>query len=358
MKKSALYVVGICFLALILITGTLPSIGAAAEVKEITWNFYSVLAEGDPTFYGGYPPTVKRLNDETGGRFKLNVVPAGGLGHPPGDIWNVIKKGIVPIGEMWPMFVAGKYPWNTVFELPMVYDVSDLKLDQLIVDTLWDDFAEGYAKDNLELLGLSIIPWGRNLGINGKLDPDPHAVLKGKSMRVGGPTGSWLVRTLGGTPIQMSWREVYEALQRGIVDGMDHGVSPGFIAAHMYEVLKTGVFLPGKRESLAVGSQSWVVVANKDQFNSLPPDFQKILRSTFRDAGELVTQAQAKAWGKAHEEFEKYGMKYVEVPQETVEYLKQKAPAFWEEWKKEGGDKSAKMLEELMGVVKTYKKTP
>ena len=96
--------------------------------------------------------------------------------------------------------------------------------------------------------------------------------LKGMKIRSTGVTAK-LVTALGGTPVAMPMGETYDAINRGVADGT---VAP-------YEALeqwKLGEVVKYTIETYASSySAAGFVVMNKNRWNSLPPDIQKIIES-------------------------------------------------------------------------------
>jgi TRAP-type C4-dicarboxylate transport system substrate-binding protein len=76
---------------------------------------------------------------------------------------------------------------------------------------------------------------------------------------------------LGGTPVAMPMTDVYDALSRGVAEGL-------MCAYEATEGFRFGDQLKYSTENYATSySAVFAIVMNKDKWNSLPPDIQKII---------------------------------------------------------------------------------
>jgi TRAP-type transport system periplasmic protein len=328
-----------------------------AQAKRVTWNFHTVLGSGAPPLEEGSRWALAEIKKATGGQFEGVIFEKSTLGYAGPDIWEVVGKGLIPFAEMWAPHVVGRYPWTIAFEQPFIYDITKLELTDHLMDKMWDHFAQPLAKDNLILLALTVHPVGRSFEVNKTINPDPKAVLKGMKIRVSGPTTSWATETLGATPVMMDHAEVYEAGMRGMVDGTDSTMAGTYFSMKFHEVFKT-VLLTDRENfsSLQIGSTTWMVVANKDFFQGLPEEWQKIIKDTFRKSGPRQNRFYLKDSLEAVLlAGTKYGMKYQTVQPETMSYLKNRAPEYWKIWKKKAGPYGEKIMNEGLEILNAYK---
>lgn len=330
-------------------------------MHKVMWNFHTIHAAGTgaPPFEEGYQWPFNDIKKATEGQFEAIIHEGSSLGFATHELWDVVGKGLVPIAEIYPAHVSAKYPWAQVLELPFLYDVNNIDLIDYLWDNLWDDFARLLAKDNLMLLAASSEPFGRGFSVNKTLDPDPKAILKGMKIRVCGPISGWATETLGGTPVPITanWAEVFKAVKTGTVDGLDAPIFTfNVFGMKFHEVIKYALIIDKKSlMQLQTGSTSWMVVANKDMFESLPVEVQGIIKGRFKKAGkrwirklDFMTPIQLAT--------KKYGMEVQMVNPETVNCLIDKAPDFWEIWRKEAGTLGNELLDRALELIKNYKK--
>jgi TRAP-type C4-dicarboxylate transport system substrate-binding protein len=116
--------------------------------------------------------------------------------------------------------------------------------------------------------------------------------LKGMKIRAFGAVTK-IVNLLGGAPVSMPMGETYEALSRGVVEG---SIAP-------YEALegwKWGEVIKSTTEAWGMAySSAFFIAMNKDKWNAMPPDIQKII--------EKVNEEWIDKQGKAWDEIDKAG---------------------------------------------------
>ncbi len=119
--------------------------------------------------------------------------------------------------------------------------------------------------------------------------------LKGMKIRCTGTTAK-LVSQLGGIPVAMPQTETYDALQKGVVDGV---MNP-------FETLKGWKFAEViKYTTLNYGSaysMAFFVVMNKQKWNALPKEVQAVI--------EKVNEEWIEKTGKAWDDIDKGGMEF------------------------------------------------
>ncbi|MBW1802533.1 MAG: TRAP transporter substrate-binding protein DctP [Deltaproteobacteria bacterium] len=156
--------------------------------------------------------------------------------------------------------------------------------------------------------------------------------LKGLKLRVDGSLPSKLFKKLGATPVFLPVPGIYEAAEKGVIDG---SVMMWAMVATFktYEVFRywTDVSLYPAAIALAM---------NLDKWNSLPPDVQKGIMSVSGANGSAF--AGRTAWSpelekEVYARAEKIGKKFEKVNLDAGELEKWKQKAgkpIWDEWVK------------------------
>jgi TRAP-type C4-dicarboxylate transport system substrate-binding protein len=122
-----------------------------------------------------------------------------------------------------------------------------------------------------------------------------------------------IVNALGGTPVSMPMGDTYDALSRGVVEG---SIAP-------YEALegwRWGEVVKFTTEAWGMSySSAFFVAMNKDKWNALPPDIQKIIEQI----NEEYIEKHGKAWAdidKSGKDFTiKLGNKIISLSREENE---------------------------------------
>jgi TRAP-type transport system periplasmic protein len=101
------------------------------------------------------------------------------------------------------------------------------------------------------------------------------------------PTGVYLdtIRTMGGNPTPMDFKEVYTSLQTGVIDGQENPLN--VIATRAFYEVQGVLSLTGHI------TQNQVVLISEKTFQALTPDQQKVLLAAAREAGDYQNKVLA-----------------------------------------------------------------
>ncbi len=203
----------------------------------------------------------KQVEKAAAGELKLSQ--AGPEVVPPLEQLNPVSAGVFDL-----LFSHGAYHAGSN---GLLMGVDALKLDpgKLRESGLFDYISNNYEKRHgLKLLALT--PTGRN-GYHMVLKslPDPETGLKGRKIR-GTATYHPLIKKLGGSPVVLTFGQIFTALEKGVVDGYCWPVY-GLLATKFYEAGAKFVMRP----TLGV-SRSFTLI-NAKAFDKLPKKLQTIL---------------------------------------------------------------------------------
>jgi TRAP-type mannitol/chloroaromatic compound transport system substrate-binding protein len=104
--------------------------------------------------------------------------------------------------------------------------------------------------------------------------------LKGLKIRLAGKIQTIVAQQLGFTPVSIDSTELYESLQRGVVDAGEFSVPASDLSLKLHEVAKYW-WAPGWHQSAGCNG----VMVNMDKWNSLPDAY----KDAFAKAAELCT---------------------------------------------------------------------
>jgi TRAP-type C4-dicarboxylate transport system substrate-binding protein len=188
---------------------------SAQQVIKLT------MAEQNPEMSWGpvhaVKPWIKRLEDATKGRVKIEVYWANTLAKGP-EIWNAVKNGSVDMGWCFHGYWADMTPLSDVITLPGLPFPSAERGSE-VLQTLYNKFPsiQNEYKDVHPILFFTSEPYKL---ITTKKQVKTLEDLKGLKIRVvGGPPTSQM-KALGGVPALIPMTDMYMALDRGTVDGM------------------------------------------------------------------------------------------------------------------------------------------
>ena len=246
--------------------------GAVVQAQEFTFRLHHLLSARAPAHTQMLEPWAKQVEENSGGRVKIEIFPAMTLGGRPPELIQQARDGVVDL--VWTVngYTPGLFPRTEVMELPTVYKNDPVAANLALYDMFESDLRQEYQ--GVEVMFLHVHA-GQAIHMRDAEVRTP-ADLAGKKMRIPTRTGAWIIEALGAAPVAMPVPELPPALQKGVVDG-------AFIPWEIIPPLKiqeqTEYQVEGA-EMERFGTTTFQVSMNAGRWNSLPEDIQK----AFRDA--------------------------------------------------------------------------
>lgn len=257
--------------------------GSAFAAPKFTLKFNHVLAPTEP-YHEGFTKWAKAVEEKTKGDLKIEVYHSAQLGVEE-DILEQIRAG-ANIGQNTDSARMGMYvPDIAVMNAPYFINYFGAKTPEEVMDVLTKvrqaPTMQAWLKDLEEKFGFKVVSFKWVQGYRHFFTNKPIRKpedLKGLRIRTPGtPIWQESVRALGAQPVAVNFGEIYTAIQTKAVDGAEL-VYANIVGGKLYEVLKyaseTGHILLINFE---VVSSKW--------FNTLPPDYQKIMIEECDKAG-------------------------------------------------------------------------
>jgi TRAP-type transport system periplasmic protein len=258
----------------------------------------------------------KELEKRTNGRVKVTYYPAETLVQAPWTYDGVVK-GIADIGHCTAGHTRGLFPLLEVLDLPLGQSSG------YQVTKLTNAFIDKFKPKELEQVHFLFSSSPGPFIIHTSKKPVYKLEdLKGLKIRVAGPTEA-VVRALGATPVAMPVTETYDAVQKGVVDGVLLPTE-ALLNYRMAEVTNYTT----NNYGAACGSLSMYIM-NKKKWDALPPDIQKI----FTQVAQEYVEIEAKFWAGIDKEGEEFGLKkghkFISVSkEETARWTERMKPAY------------------------------
>ncbi len=243
----------------------------------------------------------KEVEKRTGGRVKIEYYPGQTLTKAR-QVYDGVVQGLSDIGFCLFGYTRGRFPLMEVVDLPLGYPSGQVATQ--VANAVYRKFKPKELND-VEVMYLHAHGPGL-LHTKGKAVRKMED-LKGMKIRSHGTTAK-VVKALGGTPVAMPMPELYQALQRGVVDGALYPVevNKGWKMAEVVDFCT---------ENYANAyTTTFYVVMNKDKWNALPDDIKKIIRQINQ---EWIVK-HGKAWDTSDAEGRAYmlkkGRKFIKLP--------------------------------------------
>ena len=288
----------------------------AAMAQEYTFKLHHLLGAKAPAQTQMLEPWAKQVEENSGGKVKIEIYPAMSLGGRPPELVGQARDGVVDL--IWTVngYTPGLFPRTEVMELPFVYVNDPVAANLALYDMFEDDLKEEYK--GLEVMFLHVHA-GQAIHMRDKEVRKPED-LEGMKMRIPTRTGAWIIEALGAAPAAMPVPELPQALSKGVVDG-------AFIPWEIIPPLKiqdqTQYQIEGA-DMARFGTTTFQVSMNKDRWDSLPDDIKK----AFKDASGPEWWAEVgEIWRKSDD----FGIKIaVDAGNEHIVLTEEETDAFRE----------------------------
>lgn len=262
MKKTLLILAGsIC---LILVLASLPLMaGCAAEpAGPVELKMSHFMSEKHPMHAKLMAPFAEEVEQATEGRVKITIYSGGALGKPP-DQYDSAVTGITDIAFGLHGYTAGKFPLTSILELPTM--VNSAASGSCVLWKLYEKFPEiGAEHPGVKVLTI----WTHDTGqiMTTKKPIRTMDDLKGMTIRA--PTASHvtMVEAWGATAVMMPISELYDSLEKGVVDGcvVPFSAVKSFNLADVCKYITVGNFYVCTF-FLVMNLDSWDKISGKDQ---------------------------------------------------------------------------------------------
>ena len=228
---------------------------------------------------------AKEIEKRTDGKVKITMFYGGTL-TPADKCYDGVVKGISDIGFSVFAYTMGKFPLTFVADLPLGMKSG------LVATKVINEFYKKFRPKELDEVQVMYLH-GHGPGIlHSKTAINKLEDVKGLKIRCTGMAAK-IAGALGATPVAMPMGETYDALSRGVVDA---SMAP-------YEALqgwKWGEVVKFTTEDWGASySSGMFIVMNKQKWNALSPDVQKII--------EKINEEYIEKQGKTWDEIDKAG---------------------------------------------------
>ena len=266
------------------------------------------------------------LAKASGGQFTVDVFPAMQLGGAAENVQNV-RAGTLQMIWVGMAFLSRTVPELEAISLPFQFENREQAFR--VVDGPVGKLLDAKFADK-GLTDLGFMELGGRHVTNSKRPIKTVEDLKGLKIRMQ-PNETHLAtfRALGANPVAMDIKELYSALQQGVVDGQENPFSV-INASRYFEVQK---FVSNTAHFFDFIN----VVANRRAFEALPAAQQKMLRESMAKAVAWQRSRAAAEETESIAEIKKRGMVFDEVTPQFREQMRKGSAGVVEDVKKRVG---------------------
>ena len=264
--------------------------GTAKKAEKVVFHLNHFMPAVHPLHVNMLEPLAKEVAEKTEGRVEI-VVHAGNALAAPGDTYDAVVSGVAGMGFVLPAYTPGRFPMSQILEYPFMFTSS---LQANLVAAEMTPMLREYEYTDTELLWFGGSDLGHFLLTKGIATLDD---LKGVKLRSPGPIYNDVIEEIGGVEVSLPVSDLYDAMDRGIVDGTVMAPS-ALLSFRLMEVTEQII-------ELNMYSTPFIFFANKDLWNKVSDGDQKIIMdivNTFPERiGKQYDEEVAHAMGVAKE---------------------------------------------------------
>lgn len=221
------------------------------------------------------------INARTGGRVEIRIFP-GGILTKADQCYSGVINGISDIGMSSFAYTRGRFPLLEGLDLPLGY------ADGVSATRVANELIRKYRPEEIENTHILFVHAHGPGVLASRKRVASLEDFAGLACRGTGFSAK-IVDLLGGNSVGMPQNDTYEALQKGVVQAT-------LCPIETLKGWKQGEVIDFVAESAAIGyTTAMFVTMNKERWESLPPDVQKV----FTEVSEEWIDKHGRAWNEA-----------------------------------------------------------
>jgi TRAP-type mannitol/chloroaromatic compound transport system substrate-binding protein len=216
---------------------------------------------------------VERVETMSGGRLKIDLLPAGAV-VGAFQVQDACHDGTIDAAHTVPVYWYGKHKAASLFGTGPVFGCD---ANQMIAWMYHGGGAEFYRELTQDILGLNVVGFfafgmpAQPLGWF-KTEITDASQLSGLKYRTVG-LSSDLFQSMGAAVAQLPGGEIVPAMERGVIEGFEFNNPTSDMRFGAQDVAKNYML-----SSYHQASESFEFIFNKDTYEGLDPDLQAILK--------------------------------------------------------------------------------
>lgn len=288
-----------------------------ASAKPIELSFGLIVPPKHLRYVQALEPWMKMIEERSKGAVKINPYFNMTL-SPATEMFDATVSGVADMSECYTFGVPGRFLATEYLMLPETGFKTSLSASRALWH-LYKTFPEVRNEyKGVKVLFLHSVPAA-------KLMMKKKAVrsvedVKGLKIAASGAIGVKVGKALGFTPVSMPTADIYEAQDKGVIDGH---IRPAelLVSRRHYEVTKYII-------DMDMGHDLFYVAMNEKTWNKLPPEAQKAFEEFSGDwAVDFIGKVQDKFDKEAQDEVIGKGLELITLsPQEQAKWRKALIP--------------------------------
>lgn len=311
--------------------------GATTSTTALKLSFIG--PESHPLGTYGVQPFIEAVEKESDGTISIDSFPNGQVAGV-GEQVDALSSDIIDMSLIVFPYASESFPLNQGWTLP--FGNTSQEVSQAMWRTVHGDnqLAAEFKAANVVPLAVMASPTYDFSSTDTPL-PDVES-LDGLRLKTGSPILREIVEAAGADPVDINANELYQALDRGTVDG-------AYYYFGAWESYSLGELLhhATKNVDVAVGS-TYAIVISTDEWSSLTEEQQTVMYEAGKTVTESVVEPYRESDDKIRERLvQEAGLKlYNWSPSEVEELLSRMSPVITR-WSEGAGEPGAEAVETM-----------
>ncbi|MBA7537146.1 Monocarboxylate 2-oxoacid-binding periplasmic protein [subsurface metagenome] len=298
-----------------------PSPTPAPAEEVIKWRLASYMPEANPWFKSIVRAT-KNVETMSNGRFVIECFPGGAVA-PATKEFDALDRGIVEMAQTSMHYNMDKFSCGGLFGIIVAGPTPIVYLAWYLQGGGQDLINEMFTDYNVLSIGVQIIGRAEMFGYS-NTPLETMADFKGLKFRTAGDWGEVITEYFGASVIFCPGGEVYEAMQRGVIDAFEFSSPSVNVPFGFNEIAKYAMFPGIHAPGVLIPS-----LVNKDAWNALPDDLKLILKEAIQSEclRNHIIESHQDMWGV--EQHKEMGMEIVYLPEDVQREIEAAARDFY-----------------------------
>lgn len=264
---------------------------------------------------------MDEVEELTAGTVTFDVHPGGALSGPP-DAYEHPAAGVTDMGWALQGYTPGQFPISQVIELPFLFETAVQG-----TEVFWDIYEEFPALQDEYSETKVLALWAHDIGdvFTTSTPIESAEDMAGLSIRTPAPMQNVLVETLGGSAVGMPAPELYDSLDRDVIDGLliGHSGVPTFGLDEVLGHATRGNFFVGGM-FVAMNLQTWESMSDAQR--------EVFEQTAFRRLSNLLAEDMDEVGGQAAAQFEDWGFDVVVLGEEELNAWREATADVPQQW--------------------------
>ncbi|BEI33029.1 TRAP transporter substrate-binding protein DctP [Polynucleobacter sp. HIN5] len=237
------------------------------QAQGATYNWKMATGwSGGPLMDLGAKAFAEKMEQFSGGRFKIQTFPGGALGNAL-KVPETVKNGVAELGHTWMGYDWGKDPTTVLFGGYAGSFDSERMLHWLYVAG-GTEMQRKFREQTDDVISMPLFIRTAEAFLHSRKPVRTLNDLKGLKLRT---AGAWLemAKDLGAAPVTTAGGDVYPMLERGAIDATEWGtlyenIPMGFHKVAKY-IIYPGVHQPTAPFELVINKAAWAKLSEADK---------------------------------------------------------------------------------------------